>query len=395
VIRRRRAIIGGLVLSSLVRSELAAAAPTPDEAAPSEPTFSPHPQQAVTPPPPEESLLPKQAGGFLAINGSAQSVPSAIARNQADYSLSGAVGVSATGHPSQRWDYQVFVVASAAADAVNGLSGNIAPEQIWIKYEPLPAFSILAGYTRIPFSAAQGTAISSSMFPTRPQPTDLFQGGADAGVLASYEPLEGRVKVKAGLFDGLSLRLALPGHTTNGPAVSGWAEISPLGVMRSIESDFGSPFHFAVGGGIIYRHATAYDEAGYQGLSVDDIRFSATVRMAYRGLFVQGEYLQGLRTDDLSGRPTLARGTYGEASYYSPIVPTIGIAPLTRLGWSVRDAGFFPLQVISADAGLAFYPRGDLSKPGSVRLIIEYQSERRLAEGQTAYGGIASVLALF
>ena len=66
-----------------------------------------------------------------------------------------------------------------------------------------------------------------------------------------------------------------------------------------------------------------------------------------------------------------------------------------RLGWSEGDAEFYPLHIVTGNAGLALYPRGDLADRGSVRIIIEYQSERRIEEGETGYGVIASVLARF
>ena len=367
-----------------------------------EPSVSPHPIAAIAKAnedasgAPKDPLVPKFASGFILANGSAQSVPSALARSRFDDSLNTVIGVSAGGTPYERWEYLAYLVASVAADAVNGAGGSVAPEQITVQFKPVRDLALIAGYIRIPFSVGQSAVITSSMFPTRPEPTALFQSGADAGVIAVYEALEHRVRFKAGFFDGLSLRLTLPQHTTIGPVVSASTEVSPLGALQPLEADFGaSPFRFAVGGGILYRDGTAYDPSGYRGLHLSDTRVAASLRVAFRGLYVQGEYLHSLRTDDLSFRSHLARGVYGEASYYVAVRRKIGLAPLTRAGWSVQDEGFFPLHDVTAEAGLALYPRGDLAQPGGLRFVLEYQSERRIEEAETAYGALASVMYRF
>ena len=362
-------------------------------------TFSAHPAAATAKSDDDKSsvdhLVPKAAGGFLLLNGTLSSVPSAVARNQTDYGLVASIGVSASGTPWEKWEYLAYVTSGIATDAVTGTGGSVAPEQITVTVHPIKEVSIQAGYMRIPFSLGQATVITSSMFPTRPEPTALFQSGADAGILAGYESHEGRLKAKAGLFDGLSLNLTVPNHTTRGPVLSAWTEVAPLGGMTPLEGDFnGSPLRFAVSGGLVYRKGIAYDAQGYQGLGVNDIRFSIAARLAFKGLYVQGEYLQDLRTDDLSERPRLARGTYGEASYHF-LVKKLGLAPVTRLGWSVQDEGFYPLHVVTGDVGLALYPRGDLANRGGVRVLVEYQSERHIEDRETAYGGVASVMARF
>jgi hypothetical protein len=249
---------------------------------------------------------------------------------------------------------------------------------------------------RIPFSVAQAAVITTSMFPTRPGPTALFQSGADAGLLASYEHPSGYVRARLGLFDGLSLGLTLPNHVERAPVASAFLDVAPFGAMPTLEGDFGdSSFHLALGGGLLYRNGTAYDPAGYEGLHVTDTRLAAALRLSFKGIFVQGEYLHAVQTDDLSGRPRVARGTYAEASYYFTIKRKLGFAPITRLGWSVQDEGFFPRHIVTFDTGLALYPRADLSEPGALRLVLEYLSERHVEEAEIAYGGLASILYRF
>jgi len=342
-----------------------------------------------------EGLLPKMAGGFLLLNGSLQSLPTAVAQSRSDYGLAGIVGVSAVGHPWERWEYVAYVTASVVTNAVAGTAGFFAPEQITISYRPVKDLSFAVGYQRIHFSLGQAQVIALSMFPTRPEPTALFHVGADAGLLASYGSEEGVVHVRAGVFDGLSLNQTFPGHTSRGPVLSVSLEIAPLGAMLPLEADFkGSPFRFALHAGVVHRLGTAYDPAGYRGVGFDDLRFALSARLAFRGLYAQGEYLEDIQSDDLSARRRLTRGAYGEVSYHV-LVGKIGLAPLTRLAWSVQDASFFPLHTVNATAGLALYPRGDLTRRGSVRLVLQYLSERRVREAETAYGGLASVMTLF
>ena len=343
-----------------------------------------------------EKLAPANVGGFVLANGAVQSVPSATPRNQTDYNLTSVFGISASGHPFEKWEYRGFITANVSTSALNGTGGGFSPEYIAFTYHPVDHVRLEGGYIRIPFSVGQSTVITNSMFPTRPQPTELFQGGADAGLLASYESPEGRLRARIGVFDGLSLNTSVPNHTTRGPVGSVSTEISPLGGMPGIEGDYkDSPFRFALAAGAIYRAGTAYDPKGYEGIGVHDFGIALAARFSLHGLYGQAEYLQDVRTDDLSGRPHLTRGAYGETSYHVRVRRRVGLSPMFRLGWSEADAQFFPLHIVTGNAGLALYPRGDLANRGSVRIIVEYQSERRIEEGETGYGVLASVLANF
>jgi len=343
-----------------------------------------------------DRLVPKSASGFILVNGNFQSVPSAVAKSRADYGVSTVVGVSAAGHPWEGWDYLGYVTASIGADAVNGASGSFSPEQITITYHPITGLSLAGGYMRLPLSIGQATVIANSLFPTRPEPTGLFQGGADAGLLATYESPEARVRVKAGLFDGVSLFNPAVTTTTRGPVLSAYTELAPLGAMSPLEGDFkGSPFRFALTGGLVYRHGNVFRTDGSEGTSLDDVRLAVSLRVALKGFYAQGEYLQDTNRRTYAAGDLVSRGAYVEASYHVLVGEKIGLSPLTRVGWSVQDAEFFPLHVVTAHAGLALYPRGDLAQRGGVRLVLEYLSERHIEEGETAYGALASVLARF
>jgi hypothetical protein len=166
--------------------------------------------------------------------------------------------------------------------------------------------------------------------------------------------------------------------------------------MLPVEADFGQTgLRFALGGGALYRTGTTYDPSGYRGLHITDTRFAAALRVSFKGLFAQGEYLQAVESDPLNGRPRIARGAYGEASYLIAASKKLGLAPLARLGWSVQDENFFPLHIVTGHVGLAAYPASESSPPGTVRFVLEYQSERHIEEGETAYGGLFSVMVRF
>jgi hypothetical protein len=398
----RACLIGGWLALASLPARSARAAGAPDEE-PGEPATSPHPVAAIEAggaSGPEEQegsqLVPKFATGFLMVTTSTQAIPAAPPRNQLDYALQGIAGVAAAGTPWEKWDYLAYLIAAVSADAINGTGGSVAPDQITLRYSPQKALSFQVGYMRMPFSLAQSATITSAMFPARPEPTQIFQAGSDAGVLAAYEPASGLVRAKAGLFDGLSLGLTIPQHVTRGPVVTLFAEVAPFGAMKQQEADFGdTPLRVALSGSLLYRSGTAYDPSGYAGLSQRDTRFTGALRFGYKGVFVQGEYLQAVQTDDLSSRPRIARGAYGEGSYYAAIHKKVGLSPIARLGWSAQDADFFPLHIVTFNAGMALYPRGDLPDPSALRFVFQYRSERHIEEKETGYGALASVMLRF
>jgi hypothetical protein len=336
-------------------------------------------------------LVPKFATGFVLVTASYQAIPRAVPRNRYDGSLSSVAGVAAVGQPLEKWDYLAYVLASLQASAVSGTGGAVSPEQITIKYTPTKPFSLQAGWMRLPFSLSQSSVIATSMFPTRPEASSVFQTGADAGLLAAWDPTSGLVHVKAGVFDGLSLGLTIPQLTTRGPVTAASVEVTPLGPMKALEADFGeTPFRVGLSASALYRSAKAFDPRGYEALTMHDARFALALRASWRGAFLQGEYLQAVQTDDLSRRPRLTRGAYAEASYYLAVKKKLGLSPVARVSWSVQDESFFPLHVMALQAGLALYPRGDIPDPSALRFILQYRGERRVEELEVAHGAILS-----
>ncbi len=367
--------------------------PAPEAPADDQPT--PHPaaatagDEAAEEPAPQ--LVPKFATGFVLMTLSFNAIPRAVPRSRYDGILSGIAGVAAVGTPWEKWDYLAYVLVTAQTSYVTGTSGGVLPEQITIKYTPTKTFSLQAGWMRTPFSISQSSVIAYSMFPTRPEATTLFLTGADAGLLASYDPTSGLVHVRAGAFDGSSLGLTLPQVTTRGPATVLSVELTPLGPMKPLEADFGdTPFRFGVSAAGLYRFARAFDPRGYEALESTDARIALAVRAAFRGAFVQGEYLQAVQTDELSRRPRITRGAYLEASYYLAVKKKLGLSPAARVSWSVQDESFFPNHVLGLQAGVAVYPRGDVPDPSTLRFLLQYRGERRVEELEVAHGALLS-----
>src|SRR5262249_33114696 len=156
------------------------------------------------------------------------------------------------------------------------------------------------------------------MFPLRPAPTALFFVGADNGALAHLTIGEGVGRIDGGIFDGSGLASGLA--TTNtviGPVMSLSAVVEPLGVMADPAGGYErGPFRFGVGLGAMYRIETVYDETGYASTHARDLRLDGAVRVGYKGLFLQGELLFRRQVDDLTLRPMMTTGTYGEVSYF-------------------------------------------------------------------------------
>jgi hypothetical protein len=213
------------------------------------------------------------------------------------------------------------------------------------------------------------------MFPIRPAATLAFQNGADEGLLNTFAFLGSRIQANLGIYDGTSLGSFDPAQPTRGPVLGASLEAHPLGAMplREGDQDRGPP-RFALAAGTLYRSATAFDSTGYEASTFKDTRLSLSARASWYGAYVQGEFLRRVQSDSLSGRPIIATGGYGEASFYFPLSPLadIAFAPLFRYGGITVDQDFAPRTFTSIEAGLAFYPRSDYAEPERLRVIAEY-----------------------
>ncbi len=337
--------------------------------------------------------------------------PRALPRDRLTYGLrSSRAGLIVRGNPYPDFSYVVhFGVDPEALAVVTGVDivdkqGDgtvraastqtreltvIPVEEVSITYSPLEWLQIKGGHFYMPFSPAAAVIITSQMFPTRPGSTQLFMVGADQGLMASGSFVDDRIQVSLGAFNGSSLELKVPQTTPIGPAYTLYFDVHPLGKLERVEGDpKRGPFRFALGGGTIFRTGVLFDSTGYESTRFREIRLDGALRLAFRGLFVQGEVLRRLQTDDLSGRPASATGAYAQASYFQPLTDTFALAPIARYGYAREDELFAPRNVTEIEVGIAVYPQAQLEEPDKLRFILQYDGEIREPESEIAHGAV-------
>jgi hypothetical protein len=337
----------------------------------------------------------------------------AVPRDRVEYgALVSRAGVIFSGERFKAWRYVVHLVLDGNAfNVLTGVSvvdtnGDGAPEgvdasrrsvtatileNVSITYQPHDLVSFTAGQTRIPFTIAQRSANSVLMFPTRAAPNEVFLSGSDRGALASLH-LYDRALVSLGAFSGGSLGLSPDAASARGLVYSLRADVEPIGRMASAEGDYArGPLRFGAGFGALYRAADVFDASGYEAASFRDLRMSVSLRASVRGFYAQAEYLRRQRTDNLSARPQTATGAYGQASFYFPVAPSVALAPIARVGYSVVDETFAPRRTLSFDAGLSIFPAADAPEPDALRVLVQYVGERRSTEGEDAHGALVQL----
>ncbi len=400
----------------------AAAAPAPT-AEPAAPTVAPGAA------PKHEVDVTRQASGepapvLLEIHGyvqpafGARNRPQALPRDRWEYGgLSSRAGIILSGTPAKDFGYVVHLSIDARQLAVitgvelvdrtgdGGADGIVTQrsaatatifEEVSASYKPLGGFvTMRAGAMRMPFTVALRSANTALMFASRPGPNEVFQSGADLGGLVLAEPLEGRIRASVGAFTGVSL-VAPPNTTSRGLVWTARFDANPLGPLPQAEIDFDrGPVRFGLGVGALYRNGTFYSSNGYELAENRDVRVSGSVRFAALGFFAQAEVLRRVVTDNVSSRPNQASGGYVQASYYVGVTKSIGLAPLGRFGLTVEDEATLPRRTRWIEGGLAFFPRADLPKPETVRVLVQYQGERRTTEDETAHAALGQLQLLF
>jgi hypothetical protein len=362
-----------------------------------------------------EPLTTFKLEGYVNLGVGVRAVPKAVPRDQLGYGLRSSIaGLIVKGTPFERFSYVVhFGVNPEAIELVddvglvnkNGRGTDLAVEtkrrevtlvpveEVSISYAVTPWWNVKGGHFYMRFSPAASVLVTSQMFPSRPDPTRVFMVGADQGVSTTARFLDGRIEVAAGAFNGSSLELRVPGTSTLGLVYSALVDVQPLGRMPDTEGDpRRGPFRFGLGVGGIYRDGKLFERAGYEATRFREARLDVAARVAFSGIFVQGEYLRRQLRDELSSRPASATGAYAQASYFQPIPGTrVAVAPLARYGIAIEDEEFATRKAIELEAGIAFYPRADPDDPNKLRLIIQYDGEQRLPERETAHAGVLHV----
>jgi hypothetical protein len=388
-------------------------APATTEAAP-KPAAQPA-EAAPKPPEPEKKKEPiVELHGYVQPQFGVRNRPQALPRDRWEYGgLSSRAGIIISGTPVSTFSYVVhlsidvrglLVITGVELIDKNG-DGSIENltltrrpaigtlfEEVTMSWKPLDFFTLKLGAMRMPFTVALRSVNTNLMFANRPGANEIFQSGSDQGVLAAGDWLDGRIQASLGAFTGTSLGL-LPADTdARGLLYSARVDGNPLGKLPRAETDFErGPFRFGLGAGMLYRSGTLYSKAGYELAEVRDTRISASVRLAWWGLFVQAEALRRLASDNVSSRPDQASGGYAQASFFFPISTELGIgmAPIARVGLMTENELTLPRRTLFLEGGLAVFPNINAPRPEGLRFLVQYIGERRTPEEEQAHAVIA------
>jgi len=426
-VKRLIAISGALV--ALAAGRAGAQPPPepagPDAAPPAAPAPAPAPARApepgvagavVAPPPDAAPKTPRlEVSGYLAPGFGLKGRPDALPRDRLEYGFVGGAGLIFKAAPFPMWSANLHIVLSSQLlNLVTGASeadfnGDNIPdaivvseqrfelpgkllEEATVTFQPAQVFALRGGVLRIPFTVQQQSPNTALLFPNRSQPNEVFVSGSDLGVLAEGNFGDGRLRGSVGIFNGSSLGLQLRKTVPRGIVYSFRADVNPFGDFPFWEGDAKrGRFRLGLGGGLLYRPETLFNDAGYTAGSADDVRVSASLRMAVAGLYVGIEYLHRTQTDTISSRPKVADGAYTQISYFIPVRPSFALAPIARLGITVENENVEPRQTGWLDAGFSFFPRADAPEPDALKLTLQYLLERRFTEGEDAHGFVAQV----
>lgn len=353
-------------------------------------------------------------GGFLRPGFGLRVRPQALPRDELEYGFFGQSGLIVESKPFSMWRARLEVIFSTSAlDAVTDvelfdLNGDTTPDglvfsteavpgvllqEATVSFEPHEVFAVVAGALYIPFSLQQQSPNTALMFPARSPPNEVFLSGADLGALAQLNLGDGIFVTSLGAFNGNSLGLTFPNAVARGVVFSYRADVNPFGEFAQGEGDSErGPFRLGVGFGAMYRPARLFDErTGTEATTLHDLRLSASLRMAFRGLYVGAEYFRRQQVDDFTSRPQIADGAYALASFFFPVAKLFGLEPIARVGFVAQDQGFDPRLTGWTDAGFNLYPLIDIARPDRVRVTLQYLGERRFTEQETAHGFASAV----
>jgi hypothetical protein len=357
------------------------------------------PEAPEPPPPPAYSF-----SGYLQPQIGFTHRPSGLPRDRWEYGAGAtSAGVGVEGEPVPHWSYAVeLVFAGEFLDVVTGVEavdedGDGMPddvaaedettpaflvEEASVRWEAHPMFAAKLGQMRIPFTIQQQISNTALMFPQRSDANEVFLSGTDLGALATVTAKEGVVVAHGGIFNGTGAPTGFGDE--RGILWAGRLDVSPLGEFAFEEGDpERGPLRVGLGAGVLYYPANLYDEGGYPGARIRDLRASGSFRLSARGFYLQAEVLRRQRTDSLSSRAQIATGAYAQASFTFAAGPVL-LAPLGRIGWAEEDSDFMPRETLWTELGLALYPHP--ADPEAIRLIVQYLGQRQITENESAHG---------
>lgn len=247
-----------------------------------------------------------------------------------------------------------YVRLTAEDDGDGGTRGTVDVERAVIRWSPLKALRLGLGRDRVPLSAQSATPTSARVFPDRIGMDRTFVLPADVGMQAAVT--SSYVTVLGGVWNGVAGDAMLGSSVDErGLLFSARVEVTPLGSFAFDESARPDAVRIGIGAGVTYRAATTYDATGAASAHARDLRASASVRVGWRGLHVQGEVLRKQVTDDLSMRPDVATGAYVQAAWRLS-AGTFDIAPIARAGVvRVRELSA-PADGSILEAGVSAFP---------------------------------------
>jgi len=311
-------------------------------------------------------------------------------------------GLEVSGEPIEKWSYRAYTVFGAdTANAVtavglvdtnnNGEADTVSTSTVdvvrsvvreaSINWQPIDAVGFKAGRMRIPFTSQAQSPDTNLLFPDRAGPNSRFLEGTDLGGLLHANASENRAVAQLGVFNGSGLGSA--STSERGVLYTGRLDLNPLGGFSFDESGpTKDSFRIGLGAGVAYHPWTTFDSAGYKDVLFQDLRASASFRMAYEGIHAIAEALFRSRIDSLSSRPAQDMGAYGQLGWYLPF----GIEPVGRLGWVEQDRTFFPRQTWWGEAGLNFYPFANEQSTDQLKITLQYSGEIHVIEDEQAHG---------
>jgi hypothetical protein len=359
-----------------------------------------------------------ELGGYLKAGFGFRVRPDAPPAERAEYGFFGDVGLTVSATLFDKWIGQIElafdpegleVVTDAELFDYTGdgtsdglfLSretfGGLSIEEATIDFVPWDFIGAKVGVMRIPFTAAQQTDNTALLFPKRARPNEAFQSGADIGGHLHTSLWAERITASLGAYNGTSLGLGIVDAVARGMALALRIDVAPFGAFPFEEGDPSvGPFRLGVGFGGLYRPATVFDErSGQEKTSIEELRMSATLRMAFKGAYVGVEYLRHQRTDALSSRPELADAGFAQASFFFRVHDAVALEPIARLGFVAEDETFDTRNTGYLEAGASVYPLADAKKPDQVRVTALYLGTRRFEIIEEAHGAALSARLLF
>ena len=348
----------------------------------------------------DEAESPKavEIGGYIQPQFGMRYRPGAVPRDRTDYSGEQArAGLTVVGKPIPTVGYDLHVSVAVGAfssgteQAEAADISGVSVDRAAVDWDPTPHIGISVGQMRIPFTVEGQISNTELMFPNRSAASDVFVQGSDIGALARLAVRDKKMRITGGVFNGTTPTTASEA-SASGPLFSLRADIDPMGQMENGGRDTrGGDVRFGFGAGVVYYPSTSFDEAGFAGTKMRDLRGALSVRAAFKRIYFQAEVMRRQRTDSLSNRPLIATGGYGQGSYYVPLKDGIALSPIGRIGWTVEDKSFDPRETLWTEAGATLHFRGDKLRADDLQLTLQYLGEHRLTERESAHGLVAQL----